>query len=63
MGKSANGTELADWSASATNFFFFSSLLSVCAHMSQESTQQWLYNFTEQNFPLVSLQRFDELTA
>jgi hypothetical protein len=61
MGESANGTELADWSASAANFF--SSLLSVCAHMSQESTQQWLYNFAEQNFSLVSLQRLDEPTS
>jgi hypothetical protein len=60
MGESANGTELPDWSAPAANF---SSLLSVCAHMSHESTQQWLYNFTEQNFSLVSLQRLDEPTS
>jgi len=37
MGKSANGTELGDWSASATNSLS-SVCVCVCAHMSHEST-------------------------
>jgi hypothetical protein len=51
MGKFANGTELADWSGCANGFF---RLLFVCARMSQESTQQWLHNFLEQKFSLLS---------